>query len=88
MRAEGRGWAPGKLILVGEHAVVYGHPAISLAIDRGTEAVARRRPGPSGLERSEVVEHDGQIHAFPADPRLGPALATVLPSEGVGLALR
>ena len=88
MRAEGRGWAPGKLILVGEHAVVYGHPAISLAIDRGTEAMARRRPGPSGLDRSEVVEHDGQIHAFPADPRLGPALATVLPSEGVGLALR
>lgn len=68
--------------------MVYGHAAISLAIDRGTEAMARRRPGPSGLERSEVLDHDGQIRPFPADPRLAPALATVLPAEGVGLTLR
>lgn len=85
---EGRGWAPGKLILVGEHAVVYGHPAISLAIDRGTEAVARTRPGASGIDRSEVLGSDGILCPFPADPRLGPALATVLPPEGVGLSLR
>ena len=32
-----RAYAPGKAILFGEHAVVYGHPAVAVAISRGVE---------------------------------------------------
>ena len=28
-------FAPGKCILFGEHAVVFGHPAVAVAIDQG-----------------------------------------------------
>lgn len=61
----------GKLILAGEHAVVYGHPAIAIAVDRGVTATLRRRPGPTATEAH-----------LPADDRLALALREVLPPEG------
>lgn len=72
----GVGRAPGKLILLGEHAVVDGYPAIAAAVDRGTTVRLGARPGPSAVETSTIQ-----------DPRLWPALATLVPAEGLGVHL-
>lgn len=73
--ATGRGH--GKLILCGEHAVVYGHPALALAIDRGTTVRLVERPGPT-LPTDDTID----------DPRLVTALRAVLPPEGLGVEIR
>ncbi len=76
-RAVAEAHAPGKLILFGEHAVVYGHPAVAAAVDRGTTARLERIAGPTRLLAADVD-----------DARLGDALAAVLPAEGLGVRLR
>ncbi len=45
---------PGKVILLGEHAAVYGRPAVVAAVDRRLEVEARLGPAGSGLERGRV----------------------------------
>jgi mevalonate kinase len=71
--AQGHGHAPGKLILAGEHAVVFGHEAVAVAVDRRTEVWLKQRPGPRTVD---ATIDDARLHA---------ALDTVLPVEGVGV---
>ena len=55
--------APGKFILLGEHAVVYGKPAVALAIDRRFRCKVSRSDGnylnglPIDLERHPHISH-------------------------------
>jgi mevalonate kinase len=41
----GRGFGHGKIVLVGEHAVVYGHPAIAAGMSAGVTVTARAGSG-------------------------------------------
>lgn len=70
MRAEGHG--SGKIILCGEHAVVYGHPALATGIDRGTTVVLERAEGPTTVHSDQGV-----------DERLEHALRVVLGGNGL-----
>ncbi|MFT7518314.1 MAG: mevalonate kinase [Kiritimatiellia bacterium] len=68
-RFEGRGH--GKLILTGEHAVVYGHAALAVAVDRGTTV---RLWSCEGATRTDPTT--------PCDDRLQMALLRALPAQG------
>lgn len=75
------GVAFGKVILLGEHAVVHGVPAIAVGIDRGARATAVALPsGPSVLTVSpwaaDVLD-DG-------DSDLARALRAIVAASGVG----
>ncbi len=70
------GYAPGKLILSGEHAVVHGHLCLALAVSRGTTVTLTRRSGPTGLDDAPL-----------ADDRLAAALEAVLPTDGIGVSI-
>ncbi len=66
----GRGVGAGKIILCGEHAVVYGHPAIAFAVDRTTRVTLTAHPGPTQVTGPDV------------DSRVTRALCTVIEHTG------
>jgi mevalonate kinase len=51
--------APGKLILSGEHSVVYGKPAVAMAIDRSvTATIEDAADGQISFDLQDISEHD------------------------------
>jgi mevalonate kinase len=69
-----RAW--GKVILLGEHAVVYGVPAIAVGIDRCVTAAAR--PLPSGPSRLSVTGWEVDVAEDDPQHDLARALGAVL----------
>jgi mevalonate kinase len=67
-------FAPGKVILSGEHSVVYGHPAITMAVNLGVTATVEQFDGPS------------QLLTFPDDTLLWNAIQEVVPQDGFRVA--
>jgi len=59
------GFAPGKCILFGEHAVVYGHPAVAVAID-------------SGVRVSVEESDEWTLEGIPFDPSRHPHISHIL----------
>lgn len=66
------GRAPGKLIVLGEHSVVYGHRAIAAAVSRGTTVTLEPCAGPTCLGRAPI-----------RDDRLMQAIRAVVPDHGL-----
>lgn len=70
MSPSAEGWASGKLILVGEHAVVHGQPAVAFAVSLGTTVRLTPTDGATALD----VDFD--------DPRLREAVVTAVGEQG------
>lgn len=58
-------WGSGKLILLGEHAVVYGHPALAVALPQGLQVTVTVRAGDQGAKPMIQLSDQGVFAHVP-----------------------
>ena len=79
--------APGKVILFGEHAVVYGRPAVAVPVldVRATAAVEDMPPGSGIMVVAEDLKRTFDLFDVPHDDPLRMIVSTTLARLGVGM---
>lgn len=69
--------APGSIMVMGEHSVLFGHRAIACAIDSFMHLSLVKRPDRQVHIRSDLGSVEGTLDQLPEDERLSFVLATI-----------